>query len=284
MYDGEGSGAELAPSGVLTSECICTTPWKAHAFDEERLTFMAKWFHARRAARNNRSILQLMTEEHVDTVLVADAQPKLYHRSNPTQPVFFHPGMAQQRLAALQRGEPERLVARAQVRTGDTIVDATLGLGTDSLVLAQAVGEQGRVIAIEASFVLARLFLFEKYYPGPNYPWLQPLLNRIEVMMGDHTQVLSKMPSASVDVVVFDPMFRKPVPRESNLSAAREFTLPARLAEAAWREAQRVARRTVVLKERPDSGEFQRFSLQPDKPRARFAYGVWNKSSASDPI
>lgn len=281
MFDGVGcERTETSANQAGTADCVCTTPWKVHPWNEERLELVAGWFQGRKVNRSERSIRQLMMQELTDTVVVADVRPKLYHRSNPEQPVFFHPGMAQQRLAVLAGGGRERLVACAQVEPGDTVVDATLGLGTDSLVLAQAVGEQGKVVAIETSFLLARLFLFEKYHPGPQYPWLAPLLQRIDVQIGNHTEILAKMPSNSADVVLFDPMFRNPPKKETNLSPARSFTEASPLQEQAWREAQRVARRTVVLKERADSGELERFSLVPDKPRAHFSYGVWHKSES----
>lgn len=259
-------------------ECVCTTPWNTRVKNQVWLEQVTAWFHGREVARRNRSIAQLMDEEDTSVVVVADVAPKLYHQSNPDRPLFFHPGMAYQRLALLNSGGKERLVTAAQVQPGDTVIDATLGLGADSLVLAHAVGQQGRVIAIEAAFLLAQLFLFEKHNPAGNYPWLSPLFGRIEVRVASHERILAAMPSNSVDVVVFDPMFRRPPDRESSLDPARQFAIPEPLTERAWREAQRVARRTVVLKERPGSGEFARFLLSPDKPRGRFAYGVWQKT------
>lgn len=258
--------------------CVCTTPWKISFATEQRLADLAIWFDCKPIARQNRSVQQVLADEGADALVVADVSPKLYHRCEPDHPLFFHPGMAAQRITRLQQGQSDRLVTVGGIVPGNTVIDATLGLGTDSLVMAHAVGEQGRVAAIEASWLVARLFEFEKHHPGPNYRWVQPLLARIDVVIGNHIEVLTKLPAESADVVVFDPMFRLPPDRPSGLEPARDFTLPWPLEDAAaWRAAQRVARHAVVLKERPRSGEFERFALTPDKQRSRFAYGAWNQ-------
>ncbi|MBX5437867.1 MAG: hypothetical protein IRZ33_11770, partial [Alicyclobacillaceae bacterium] len=110
------------------------------------------------------------------------------------------------------------------------------------------------------------------------YPVLAELFPRIQVIVGDHADVLAAMAADSVDVVVFDPMFRKPPGRPTAMDPVRVFANPSPLSARAWAEAKRVARRCVVLKERPGSGEFERFGLVPDKPRGRFAFGAWCKA------
>ncbi|GMA48885.1 hypothetical protein GCM10025857_02420 [Alicyclobacillus contaminans] len=179
------------------------------------------------------------------------------------------------------RGQRDRLVRVARIGRGDVVLDATFGLAVDSLVLAAAVGDTGRVLACDSSWLLVRLFQYAQRYEGHLYPSLQPLLARIEAHCGDHVAVLQQMSDNAVDVVYFDPMFRHPLHNpSSDLESVRGLANPAPLAHDAWREALRVARRAVVLKERPDSGEFERFHLHPDKPRAKFAYGVAWKETA----
>lgn len=268
------------PHGLASQvrlSCVCTTPLQSGVASEQRLANLATWFDCKAVARQNRGVAQVLADEAVDALVVADLTPKLYHRDDPSHPLFFHPGMAAQRIARLQKGQPDRLVTALGLRPGQTVIDATLGLGTDSLVLAYAVGEQGRVMAIEASWLLARLFQFEQHHPGPNYRWLEPLLARIDVVIGNHTEVLTGLPARSADAVLFDPMFRLPPDRSSGIEPARNFTMPWQLDELAWQAAQRVARDAVLLKERPQSREFVRFGITPDKPRARFAYGVWHQ-------
>ncbi len=238
---------------------------------------MGAWFGVRTVHRKNRSLSRIFCEEHVEVVLVADVQPTWYHVRDPEHPFRFHPGMGLLRLQAMERGEQDRLLAAANIQPGDSVLDATLGLGVDALVLAAGVRDEGHVLACESSWVLARTFVWALQHRFEYEPLVAEALARVQVHEADHLEVLAKLPDESVDVVYFDPMFRKPTDKTTPLDAIRPFAEPQPLREDAWRQAQRVARRAVVMKERPGSGEFDRFGLVPDKRRGRFAYGVWRK-------
>jgi len=238
----------------------------------------AQWFQVPIVQRGNRNLRRLAAEERAVVVVVADDPLKLYLEPDFDHPLFFHPGMAHQRLAAISSGQSDRLVRAADVRSGDVVVDATLGPGTDSLVLAAAVGASGRVVAMESSPWLARLFRWGQRHEAARYPSIVALLERISVLEGEHTELLAELKQNSVDIVYFDPMFRHPIYHETaNIEGARWLTDASAVVDAAWTLAQRATRRSVVLKERPYSGEFERFGLLPDKPRAKLAYGVWKK-------
>ena len=101
-------------------------------------------------------------------------------------------------------------------------------------------------------------------------------LRRIRAVRADHAAYLAAMPDKSVDIVYFDPMFRLPIAESSGLEPLRNVANPAALSEAAVREARRVARRIVVLKENRDSGEFERLGFEWVKPKktSKIAYGV----------
>lgn len=111
----------------------------------------------------------------------------------------FHPNMALIRLIQLNRGESDRFLSATGLQRGDAFLDATLGLGTDALVAAWKVGEEGRVITIEHSAILAALIrdglssLAHGLLPGVKNPekakaWLglAEAARRIEVLWGDH--------------------------------------------------------------------------------------------------
>ncbi len=228
-------------------------------------------------ARNNRSIEQLFAQEQARVVVVAQEQPVLYHAESPDTALFFHPGMALQRIRAMENGQVDRLIRVAGIKPGNHVIDATLGMGMDTMVIAHAVGESGRVTAMESSWWLVKLFEFAQGELNPKFPEVQSLLQRVQVIQGNHEQLLCAQAPCSAHVVVFDPMFRRPPDRESSMDTARHWTMAGALSERAVACAKRVAARSVVFKERPSSGEFERFGLLPDKPRARFAYGVWHQ-------
>jgi hypothetical protein len=83
------------------------------------------------------------------------------------------------------------------------------------------------------------------------------------------------LPDRSVDIVYFDPMFRRPVLSSSALRPLRSQAEERPLSEAAVREAVRVARRRVVLKDHRDSGEFERLGFVRRRvSSSKVAYGV----------
>lgn len=255
-------------------DLIITTPWSESEEARKLAIRLARRFAAQVIPRGDRSIVELCTDAQVDMVLVADSPPKLYHRLTPSEPLFFHPGMAMQRVLRLGRGERDRLLQAAMIEKGDKVIDATLGLGTDALVLSAGVGEEGQVIACESSSVLAKLFQVAIEERSSQPDWLAVLLGRVAVWERNHQQALQELPDKSVDVVYFDPMFQTPSSQPSSIDRMRVFAEGSPLTESVLREAKRVSRRTVVVKERLSSGVFERFGLTPDKPRSRFSYGV----------
>lgn len=256
---------------------VWTSPWREHQDADEIGRKLAAWFECRFVSRRSRSIPRVLSDECAEVLGVWDGRPTLYHRSNPELPLFFHPGMAQQRTAADGRGEHDRLLKVAGIRAGDLVVDATLGMGVDAMVVAYGVGPHGHVIGVESSKPLARLFKYAVDFGDPRYQAAHALLSRIQVVEGHHMAFLSELEADSVDVVLFDPMFRHPPGGPTSIDSARGLAMSDPLSSDAWKQAQRVARRCVVLKERPRSSQFARFDVLPDKPRATIAYGVWHK-------
>ncbi|WP_067616988.1 class I SAM-dependent methyltransferase [Alicyclobacillus acidiphilus] len=227
--------------------------------------------------RADRGVADLFEATGADVLFVAD-DPVRILTADMEHPLFFHPSMAAQRIEREQlRGERDRLLRIADVREGDVVVDATLGLGSDAIVFAHAVGASGRVIGLEKSPVLAGLLQAVQVFGCQRYAAAAQLLQRVDVQAVDHVTWLKQQPSASVDVVYFDPMFRMPASASASIEPVRPFAAMDELSDAAIEEAKRVARRAVVVKERPASGVFQRHGLVPDALRRKVGYGVWRR-------
>mgnify|MGYP000964892007 FL=1 len=97
---------------------------------------------------------------NIDLVPISDAQPDLpvlrITKNNLIleyggQALFFHPSMAILRMINLKRGIPDRFLNAVNLTEGDTILDATMGLASDALIAAWAVGTDGQVLAVEYS-------------------------------------------------------------------------------------------------------------------------------------
>lgn len=82
------------------------------------------------------------------------------------------------------------------IQAGDTVIDATAGNGHDTVFLAEAVGEAGRVIAIDIqaeAISSTRRALEEKR-----------LENRVELHEGSHAELAQYVAENSVTAVVFN--------------------------------------------------------------------------------
>lgn len=206
----------------------------------------------------------------------------------------FHPSLAIIRILQGLRGEQDRFLTATGLKRGQTFLDATLGLGTDSLVAAWQVGESGKVIAYENSPILAALIkeglqsLKEKHLPRMSNPlkikaWEELILasQRIEVVWGDHQRLLAELPETSVDVIYFDPMFRHTREKSSSIQPLHHYSDHRPLQQETVQEACRVASSRVVLKERKGSSEFVRLGFQVinSGQYSQVDYGVINCGS-----
>ncbi|AHF06955.1 hypothetical protein DESME_07625 [Desulfitobacterium metallireducens DSM 15288] len=187
----------------------------------------------------------------------------------------FHPNLAIIRILQGLRGEQDRFLVATNVKPGQTLIDATLGMGADALVAAWKVGESGKVIAFEHSPLLAALMkegllsLKDKQLPRimnslKLNAWKELILasQRIEVIWGDHQKLLTELPESSVDVVYFDPMFRRTREKSSSIQPLHRYSDHRPLQQEAVQEAYRVACSRIVLKERKGSSEFVRLGFQ----------------------
>lgn len=208
-----------------------------------------------------------------ELVLVTGKELNYYRGSDP--PVFFHPSMAQLRIKRMMKGEPDFLLSLLEVAPGDTVLDCTAGLASDSIVFSYASGPQGQVTALESAPVLAMLLKegLADYRSGLEE--VDAAMRRIRIVQGNHLDYLRQAGERSVDIVYFDPMFRTPIEQSDSLSPLRNMANADALSREAVEEARRVARRAVVLKEHRGSPEFARLGFPVvERSGSKIAYGV----------
>ena len=208
-----------------------------------------------------------------DILVVLDGHVRL---GGPQRSVLeFHPSMGYVRLKRVLRGDPDPMIDAAQMEEGDSVLDCTAGLGADSLVFSVKGGRSGRVTALESSFPLY-VFLKEglRTYVS-SLPASDDAMRRIEVKHGHHLDYLRTLPDNSVDIVYFDPMFREPLTESASINPLRHYANGEALDAQSVREAVRVARKTVVLKEKRGSREFARLGFTvPERSQSKITYGV----------
>lgn len=186
---------------------------------------------------------------------------------------FFHPSMAVLRIRAARKGGHDHMAAAMALAAGMTVLDCTLGLGSDAIVASFMC--QGGVVGLEASPVIHEVVAYglERYSSGD--AGLDEAMRRIRVVNADHKVHMRLMPDDSFDCVYFDPMFRQSRPSAS-MEPMRCMTVGDAVSPESIREAVRVAKRRVVLKEARGSAEFERlgFDRVEGGRYSEVAYGV----------
>ena len=181
---------------------------------------------------------------------------------------IWHPGFTAQRI---RRAGVDTLVQALRLVAGETVLDATLGLGHDALVLRAA---GALVLGVECNPLL--LFLTAEGHAG------QPLGPPLHVRLGDFRDVLHAMEPRSIDHVYLDPLF--PASEASpgiwgTWAPVRAAGRPGRLTESDLALAASRARRSVVVKRAPGEVPLAGPAAAPRIVRSiRSAYAVYSES------
>jgi 16S rRNA (guanine1516-N2)-methyltransferase len=180
-------------------------------------------------------------------------------------------GMGYLRFVRTRVGQSDPLVTAAKLRPGDRVLDATLGLAQDALIAADAT--KNPVEGLEASPVLAA-FVVAALRRLPSTA-AREAAARINVRCADHRAALKELPTKSFDVVLLDPMFRTAADANPLFDLLRHHGEHAPLDAQTLRQAQRVARRGVLVKDAAPGAELTRLDLVPLPSRrtARIVFG-----------
>jgi 16S rRNA G966 N2-methylase RsmD len=227
------------------------------------------------AQRKQSSLPRLKREYGSPDIVVATTLGLRYFSDESKDPFFFHPSTAQVRVKRLLHGMTDGLLEAAGVQEGDTILDCTAGLCSESILFAYAAGPGGDVTALESEPLIALLVGegLQAYESGLEV--LDQAMRRVKVIQTDHLSELRKRPDNSADVIYFDPMFRQTIEETNALAPLKIIANSSELQAEAVLEARRVARRRVVLKEHRESGEFARLGFRKLlRSNTKIAYGV----------
>ncbi|BBI33641.1 class I SAM-dependent methyltransferase [Cohnella abietis] len=253
---------------------IVTTSERPQESTVERAIRLAGELQVTYVPRSNKTIRALYTKWATDEiVVVSPTEVRLLQEGQ--HPFYYHPSMALVRLKRLRDGGNDTLLAVSGATAGDKVLDCTAGLCSDALVFSYAVGKQGTVVALEASDVLHIIVRegLQTYETG--LPDIDEAMRAIQVDQGRYEDILSKMDDKSVDIIYFDPMFEKPVTMSSSLIPLRSQAFKEPLTEEAVKDAIRIARKKVVLKDHRDSRQFERLGFRLVRASASsVAYGV----------
>jgi 16S rRNA (guanine1516-N2)-methyltransferase len=150
-------------------------------------------------------------------------------------------------LRARAGAAPDPLARAADVRPGDRILDATLGMAVDALVLASHL-DKGHLLGLEASPLLAALVargLREYEFKSKH---LQAAAKHITVKNESHETFLENCEPDSFDIVYFDPLFEKTIESSSTMQRLRGLAMETPFTPDTIAKAQRAAKRAVIVK------------------------------------
>lgn len=198
--------------------------------------------------------------------------------------LFFHPNTAHLRIKNLRGGEGDRLIDALKISQGSKVLDCTLGLGSDAVVESFVVGDKGKVVALEINPLIATVVSHGLKNFSDDSPHILEAMRRVEVINTDCEEFLKTCADNSFDAVYFDPMFRRPIQKSSGLNPIRPLADNRPLTEEIIREACRVAKFRVVMKEHSGSTEFERlgFKIVDGGKYSSISFGVIEKVQAVD--
>lgn len=224
--------------------------------------------------RRKRSIHAIQIAENGDDCIVYGKNRMELHRFGGEEPFFFHPNLAMVRIKRMLNGESDPYLVAGDIREGSTVLDCTLGLGADAIVASFAVGESGKVVALEDNRFIAYLVArgLQTWEDGDDR--ILQTMRRIEVKQIHHYEALVQMEDSSVDVVYFDPLFEESILESNGIRQLTHIAATHSLSKKIIQEAKRVGRKRVVLKDHFRSPRFEQFGFTVYKRKtAKFHYG-----------
>lgn len=179
----------------------------------------------------------------------------------------FHPDTAALRIKA-----PHDALVSLLGKSPKTILDTTMGLASDSLVMA-AVGNQ--VTALESQDVIFQVVSrgLDSYQTDDKQ--LEKAMRSIKAIKSDSLSFLKSQADNSFDIIYADPMFSETIKESENLEAIKPLANGSRLTEEWLNEAKRVARGKIIIKAHFRDTVFEELGFERQvRPNQKLHYGV----------
>jgi 16S rRNA (guanine1516-N2)-methyltransferase len=181
-------------------------------------------------------------------VLVVNRDLTLTLHTLRGQKLFFHPGLFKIRLLNYLQTGKEAMVEAMDLKEGETVLDCNLGLAQDALMAAFV--SKRKVVGVEKDPVIYEIVKrgLRKYMPSGKLKVADFAFKLVEPHLSDNYLFLRGLPDKSFDIVYFSPMFVKPKWHCDVMSPFREVAPKDFISPETLKEAERVARKRVVIK------------------------------------
>ena len=199
---------------------------------------------------------EMAARYQVDGFLIYGKQLPYYW--NGGEEYRFHMGTAVLRTSQMEKGNQDRLCRLLPTDDFCSVLDCTFGQAGDSSTMSWYLLGRGQVTALEKSPILYEIGRAGIAGYVDKDEKLTKAVRRISLWHQDYKTFLQQAAPKSFDVIYFDPMFHHPVKREVNdMEGFRRAASYDGLAEEVLRLAMKVARKKIIVKERPFSPLFR---------------------------
>ncbi|WP_456397151.1 class I SAM-dependent methyltransferase [Desulfurobacterium sp.] len=207
---------------------------------------LARKFETSYVARRHNTI-ESFKKRYGKNVLVVTSEGLILHTLKGNK-LFFHPGLLKIRLLNYIKTGKEAMIEAMDLKEGDTVLDCNLGLGQDAVISAFVSGE--RVVGVEKDPVIAEIVKrgLRSYEPKGKLSVAKDAFRKVEVNVGDNREFLKGLPDNYFDIVYFSPMFIKPRWKCDVMQPFRDVAVKDFIEPETLQEAERVARKRVVIK------------------------------------
>lgn len=230
--------------------------------------------HAGFIERKKRSIKKMYDTYQQPIIVIGENRYEYYHSAD-CEPFFFHPNSSAFRAKRMLNGEADPLISAAQLQEGDSFLDCTAGMGSDSIIASLAAGTEGKVIGLESNKIVAYLVQKGLRSWKSEIKSMDDAMRRINIIAMDHFEYLKMQQDQSFDIIYFDPMFSESILTSSGMNLLRPHAVDAASdLKLALYEAKRVGRKRIVFKDHFRSDRFQEFGInQIIRPSSKQHYG-----------
>lgn len=214
--------------------------------------------------RQKQSLSKLF-KEWEGLFLVYQDRLEIVYRSG--EKLLFHPDTAMLRIKSKHNPLLEMIGSEKQ-----TILDATMGLVSDSIVMSWAGHD---VTALESNplihFIVSHGL---QNYQSDNQELLAAMTS-IKTICCQSLDYLQNQPDKSVDIIYFDPMFSQTISESDNLSGIKPLADASPLTPLLLEEAKRVATTKIIVKAHYRDTVFERLGFKRlVRPNQKCHYGI----------
>ncbi len=248
----------------MENDFIVTTSYGASFKQQEKAKQVANYFDCPYIERGKSSLKKLIGASN-GSLVVYKSELIFVHRDGSR--LAFHPDTAMLRIKNGQDPLVD-LLGQAPKR----ILDATMGLANDSLVMAF----QGHsVTALEINPLIHLIVSSGLATYVSNFEPLTPVMRTIKTYHINSLDYLRRQENKAFDVVYFDPMFRQKLGSSPDFLGLRNLAEHRRVTVELIDEAKRVAKDYLIIKAYYKDSIFEDFGFErQERANTKFHYGI----------